>query len=76
MYPYGLNYLTMFIKKPRLTLFILGAAMLTTIATTGCAGKDDKKEPAKDSATVKPAAPDTSAKKMDTASTRPIVTPN
>ncbi len=66
------------IKKPRLTLqIILGAALLTTIITTGCNSGDDKKASTKDSAATKMMPADSSKMKgMDTASTRPVQTPN
>lgn len=64
------------IKKPRLTLqLILGAALLTTVITTGCNG-DAKKDAPKDSTATKMAPVDTVKMKMDTAATRPVQTPN
>jgi len=58
---------------------ILGVVLFASFMTAGCnSGGEEKKEPPADSTSTPAAAPttDTSAKKMDTAATKPVVTPN
>lgn len=70
------------IRKSSLTAFktIMGGILFASVIAIGCnSSGDEKKEstPADSSTTAPaPAAADTGAAKMDTAATKPVVTPN
>ena len=68
--------------KPKQALKIISGAIILTLAMTSCNGGGDKKETVTDTTSVMPTQPtiDTVQKidtsKMDTASTRPVKTPD
>ncbi|MBL7725526.1 MAG: hypothetical protein JNK27_15365 [Chitinophagaceae bacterium] len=74
----------MFSKKPKLAFTaLLGCFLAAAVFTTACNNEAEKKEPAADTATAKPAEPvvaptpapaDTT--KKDTLSDRPVKTPD
>ena len=70
-------------KKPTLFFKIILGMSLLTFITAGCNGGGDKKDPPADTTSVMPMQPtntDTMPKmdtsKMDTATTRPVKTPD
>lgn len=64
-------------KSSSIALKAVLGILFAAFITIGCnSSGEDKKEAADSTATQAPAAADSAAKSMDTASTKPVVTPN